>query len=89
MADLHTKIWRLYEDPELRVVHSSSACPAAKIAVKYGYLKSIAIQTPDEAATLDRRARPCDRCVARELAAAKSHKRGYLPPPGFRGVIKP
>jgi hypothetical protein len=77
------KTWYLYEDPELRIVHSDKSCPDARIPAKYNYLKAIDLKTEDDAESLDSRARACERCVKREKSKAMRF-RGYKPPPGFR-----
>lgn len=90
VADLLRRPLRYYIDPELRVIHCSSVCPAASVAAKYHYLKEYTVYGRDELAALDtmeidgRRIRACDVCVKREQHKASKGK--YSPPPGFGGT---
>lgn len=78
----------LYIDPELRIVHSTRTCPAARVAVKYNTLESFKLATVGDARELDSRARPCDRCQkdeARRRGEGKTRSSRHVSPPGFRG----
>lgn len=80
------RTWYLFEDPELRLVHSSRQCPEARVAAKYNYLVSVSV-TEGRGGLIGgewtERARPCPRCVK------EATRRPGLAPPGFRvqGVL--
>jgi hypothetical protein len=61
--------FRLWLDPELRVMHIDQDCPAAKIARKYHYLETELVDTKERAIILDAKYRACDRCKAKMEAA--------------------
>lgn len=76
----------LKEDPELRLVHTSLECPAAKIGDKYNYLKNRSITTVEDAEKMDEDGlKACDWCLKRERRKRASKGRvPHISPPGFR-----
>lgn len=67
----------LYVDTELHVIHTDRGCQGAAIPDKYHYLRLVYVTTPDEAKTLDKENRPCDKCKRLELEAKASSKKPY------------
>lgn len=75
--------WFLLFDPELRIVHTDSQCPDARVPQKYKYMEQIRIERPEDARQLDQKgARPCLRC--HKVEWRKVVKGRYTAPPGFR-----
>lgn len=79
-----TRSFQVFEDPELRIVHSRRSCPAAKIAVKYNYLVMVNATTIEDARALDARATPCTVCIKHERELRSKRTLNHVSPPGFR-----
>lgn len=76
------RVWTLYEDPDLKLIHAERNCRDARVAVKYNTIVSRSVTEGDQgrAKELFSAASPCPSCTLRLSRRPAGHPR----PPGFR-----
>jgi len=81
----YERTWYYWLDPELKIIHSRRNCSAAKIAIKYQYLRNVQLKDKDQegARELDKVGKVCDICFRWEHMT-KKRKISHQIPPGFR-----
>ena len=82
---MYGRVWTLYVDPDLRIVHANRNCREARYAVKYNTLISRSVGEHDAVALREAfsGATACPSCKREQARRPQAHPR----PPGFREVL--